>query len=182
MLALKLFHVNTRGPRRILWYTAGLTLIVLNLCMETKYLFISYIIPAHWNGTGSWNPSSWKSRAYLAYSTITSTVDDLATWVARSSTAMVLIYFALNNVNVVEWVWLIPSFLIRIVYKDTMIYHDIAGINDRCCYEWHHRRKGSTQCQYWCSWWPIDMCCQVINSHGVDLVCLNKSTPLTVYG
>ena len=43
-----------------------------------KNMFGFSIISKHWESTGSWNPSSWKTRAYLYYTTIIMT--DMMTW------------------------------------------------------------------------------------------------------
>ena len=32
-----------------------------------KHVSTTSIIPLHWHDTGSWNPSSWKTRTYLVY-------------------------------------------------------------------------------------------------------------------
>ena len=63
-------------------------------------------------------------------------------WWPGNMSRRVINSHALNNLDAVEWVWLIPCFPSSIVYQDIMIYHDIAGINDRC-YEWNQGRKGS---------------------------------------
>ena len=48
------------------------------------------IISQHWDGTGSWNTSSWKTRTCLSCVIKTMAADDPATQGARLSAAMVL--------------------------------------------------------------------------------------------
>ena len=50
----------------------------------------------HWDGIGSWKPSSWKRRTCLFGVVNTMVVDDLATEGARASATMVLTSFAWN--------------------------------------------------------------------------------------
>ena len=48
------------------------------------------IIPEHWEGTDSWNQSTWKTRTHLSCIVNTMVADDLATAGARSSATIVL--------------------------------------------------------------------------------------------
>ena len=57
-----------------------------------KNIFAFYVIPPHWYGTGSWNPSSSKTRTYLFYVVNIMAADVLATKGARASTTMILTY------------------------------------------------------------------------------------------
>ena len=49
-----------------------------------------YLIPPHWHDTGSWNPSSCKTRTYLFYIVNIMAADDLSTQGARASATMIL--------------------------------------------------------------------------------------------
>ena len=49
------------------WVEHFLTLYMLNFSEGTKTYIYFYVIPPHWHDTGSWNPSSSKTRTYLFY-------------------------------------------------------------------------------------------------------------------
>ena len=58
-------HLRTRPmPARLLCaQLTQLTLYVLNLYQRKhRHVFTFHVIPPHWHGTGSWNPSSSKTR------------------------------------------------------------------------------------------------------------------------
>ena len=55
-----------------------------------KKVFTFLIISGHWDRAGIWNPSPWKSMAYLYYVVNTMTAVDLTTQGARSSAVKVL--------------------------------------------------------------------------------------------
>ena len=50
---------------------------------EQKHIFTFYVIPPHWHETGSWNPSSSKTRTYLFYIVNIMGADVLGTQGAR---------------------------------------------------------------------------------------------------
>ena len=55
-----------------------------------RNIFTFYVIPPNWYHTGSWNPSSTKTRAYLLYIVNIMAADVLATQGARASATMIL--------------------------------------------------------------------------------------------
>ena len=61
-----------------------LTLYVTNF-INHKLVFTFYVIPPQWYDTGSWNPSSCKTRTYLVYIVNIMAADVLATQGARAS-------------------------------------------------------------------------------------------------
>ena len=64
---------------------------------KCKNVFPIYIIPPRWHNTGSWNPSSCKTRTYLLYIVNIMGVDILASQAARASATMILAM--LNQTN-----------------------------------------------------------------------------------
>ena len=67
------------------------TLCVLNFSEETKkHTFTFYVIALRWCDTGSWNPSSSKTRTYLFYIVNIMAAEVLATKGARASATMIL--------------------------------------------------------------------------------------------
>ena len=50
----------------------------------------SHVIPPHWHDTGSWNPSSSRTRTYIFYTVNIMGADVLATQGARASATMIL--------------------------------------------------------------------------------------------
>ena len=68
------------------------TLYVLNSSSGAKHITTFHIIPPHWYDTGSWNPSSSKTRTYLFYIVNIMVADVLATKGVRTSTTMILTY------------------------------------------------------------------------------------------
>ena len=71
---------------------APLTLYLLNFLRgNIKHIFKFYVIPPHWHDTGGWNPSSNKTRTYPFYIVIIMAAGVLATQVARTPAAMILI-------------------------------------------------------------------------------------------
>ena len=62
-----------------------------------KHIFTFYVIPPHLHVTGSWNPSSSKTRIYQFYIVNIMGADVLATQGARASATMILTL--LNQVN-----------------------------------------------------------------------------------
>ena len=71
------------------------TLYVLNSPIENASAI--YIIPPHWHGTGSWNPSSCKTRIYLFCIVNIIVADALAPCVAKASATMILAILNWNN-------------------------------------------------------------------------------------
>ena len=70
-------------------------LIFLNLLRAkffrgTKHIFTFYVIPLYLFGTGSWNPSSSKTRTYLFYIVNIIAADVLVTKGAMASATMIL--------------------------------------------------------------------------------------------
>ena len=67
---------------------------------KKSYVFTFHVIPPHWHDTGSWNPSSSKTRTYhvLSYIVIIMDADVLVTQGARASATMILM---LNQINLV---------------------------------------------------------------------------------
>ena len=61
------------------------------------YLQFIYIIPLHWHGTGSWNPSTYKTRMYLFLIVYIMGADVLVTQGARASTTMISTMSKRNN-------------------------------------------------------------------------------------
>ena len=57
---------------------------------EHKHIIIFHVIAPHWHDTGSWYPSSCKTRTYLAYMVNIMAADGLATQGARASATMIL--------------------------------------------------------------------------------------------
>ena len=53
-------------------------------------IFAFSMISQHWNGTGNWNPSLWKTRNHLSYLVNTGVADDPVMQGARTSSTMVL--------------------------------------------------------------------------------------------
>ena len=79
-----------------------LTLYVLNFSEGTKtYKFTFYVIPPHWHDTGSWNPSSSKTRTYLFYIVNIMGAVVLATQGTRVSAIMIL--------TMLNWVNSVPT-------------------------------------------------------------------------
>ena len=67
-------------------------LVVLNFLQKHENMFTFSIISQHWDATGSWNPSLWKTRTRLFCIVNTMGADDLAmqrAWRARASAAMI---------------------------------------------------------------------------------------------
>ena len=64
---------------------------------EQKHLFTFYVMYPHWHDTGSWNPSSSKTRTYLFYIVNIMGADGLATEGARVSATIILTM--LNQIN-----------------------------------------------------------------------------------
>ena len=63
-------------------------LVELNWCQENTFAFSTF--SNHWDGTVSWNPSSWNTRICLSYKVNTMVADDLAPCVTRSSATIIL--------------------------------------------------------------------------------------------
>ena len=59
-------------------------------------MFALFLISQHWDGTGSWNPTSWKTRTRLFRTIKSMAADDLMMHGARSSSSTVLTKFAEN--------------------------------------------------------------------------------------
>ena len=62
-----------------------------------KHIFTLYEIPEHWFGTGSWNPSSCKTKPYLFYIVNIMGADVLATQGAQASATV--IFTMLERIN-----------------------------------------------------------------------------------
>ena len=73
------------------------TLSVLIFEREQKHIHTSDVISPHWHDTGSWNPSSSKTRTYLFYIVNIIGADVLATQGAWASATM--IFTMLNRIN-----------------------------------------------------------------------------------
>ena len=87
-LISRLQHLNTLKPSDVDF--DDLTLYVLNFSEGRKHIFTFHVIPPHWYDTGSWNPSSNKTRTYLFYMVNIMTADVLAMQGARASATMIL--------------------------------------------------------------------------------------------
>ena len=61
-----------------------------NIFTWNKNLFAIYIIAPHWHDTGSWNPSSCKTKTCLFYIINIVAADGLVTQTARASVTMIL--------------------------------------------------------------------------------------------
>ena len=61
-----------------------------------RNIFTFSIMSQHFDGTGCWNPSLWKTRTCLSYRINTMAANVLATQGARASTVMVLTLFFQN--------------------------------------------------------------------------------------
>ena len=64
---------------------------------KPKHVFAIYMIPPHWHGTSSWNPSSCKTGTYLYYIVNIMADDDLAMKGDRASATM--IFTMMNQIN-----------------------------------------------------------------------------------
>ena len=64
---------------------------------ETKTYIYIYVIPPHWHDTGSWKPSSSRTRTFLVYIVNNMGADVLVTQGARASVTM--IFILLNRIN-----------------------------------------------------------------------------------
>ena len=74
-------------------------------------VFTFKVIPPHWHDTGSWNPSSSKTRTYIFYIVNIMAADDLVTQGARASATM--IFILLNQINSVPACWGLTPWLLR---------------------------------------------------------------------
>ena len=70
-----------------------------DIIFQRKYKNVSiiHVIPPHWHDTGSWNPSSSTTRAYLFYIVNIMGADVQATQGARASATMILAMLNRNN-------------------------------------------------------------------------------------
>ena len=66
---------------------------------EQNHILTFYVIPPIWHGTGSWNPSSSKTRTYLFYIINIMGADAMATQGARAAATMILTM--LNRISLV---------------------------------------------------------------------------------
>ena len=57
----------------------GFPLMYWSLLTKHQYILASSSISQQWDGSGSWNPSSWKIRIYLSDTVDAMAADDLAT-------------------------------------------------------------------------------------------------------
>ena len=65
--------------------------------LAKKTTFVISLISQPWDGAGNWNPSPWKTRTCLSCTVNTMVVYALMMQGARTSTAMILTYFARNK-------------------------------------------------------------------------------------
>ena len=79
------------------WFQTGKPPILINPCHaefmsgNMKYIFAFFITSQHWNGTGIWNASWWKTRTYSSCTFNTMLANDLPVWGARASPTIVWI-------------------------------------------------------------------------------------------
>ena len=64
-------HRHALGEQwaRLCVFTLQGCVLAARLCRGSpvNYVFAFHIIPPHWCGTGSWNPSSWKSKTCVSF-------------------------------------------------------------------------------------------------------------------
>ena len=75
----------------------NITKIMVNFSLGTKNIFTFYVTPPCWHDTGSWNPSSSKTRTFLSYTVNIMGADVLATQEARASATMIFTMLNQNN-------------------------------------------------------------------------------------